>query len=142
MRYYWDLTPTELGKIGQQVKMAIRLGELIPKPCEVKNCNVAIGNVIAHHEDYNKPLDITWLCKSHHRKRHVQLNALRPKDYLINPRPKLALPDYPKDRIKIVPDNYEQQTKEQRKPFMAHFPDICYCKDCKLKRKEKAWSKI
>jgi hypothetical protein len=24
----------------------------------------------AHHEDYNKPLEVIWLCKRHHAERH------------------------------------------------------------------------
>ena len=30
--------------------------------------NGVIG--IRHHEDYEKPLDITWLCRSHHALLH------------------------------------------------------------------------
>jgi hypothetical protein len=35
-------------------------------PCEV--CKET--NVDAHHDDYNKPLDVRWLCKKHHREHH------------------------------------------------------------------------
>lgn len=29
-------------------------------------------DVQAHHEDYNKPLDVVWLCRRHHRELHNQ----------------------------------------------------------------------
>lgn len=50
---------------------AIQAGKLVPLPCEV--ClSVAVQ---AHHEDYNKPLDVMWLCFEHHRARHGQLST-------------------------------------------------------------------
>jgi hypothetical protein len=48
------------------VNQAIKAGVLIKQPCEV--CNKKL--VEAHHEDYNKPLDIIWLCKEHHLEVH------------------------------------------------------------------------
>lgn len=41
---------------------AIRLGILVCRPCEV--CGKT--KVEAHHDDYDKPLDVRWLCKDHH----------------------------------------------------------------------------
>lgn len=135
MRYYWELTVTELGKINQLVRQALRTGQLKQQPCAIENCNVATFNTVAHHEDYDKPLDITWLCKSHHRIRHVQLNKLRPNDYIINPKPKSEIPHI-KDIIKLWPDGYEQQTPPSKpKPFRSHFPTNCYCVDCRNKTK-------
>jgi hypothetical protein len=29
--------------------------------------------VHAHHEDYSRPLDVTWLCQKCHVQRHVEL---------------------------------------------------------------------
>ena len=42
-------------------------GVLIRLPCEV--CSTVI-DVQAHHDDYNKPLDVRWLCRKHHREHH------------------------------------------------------------------------
>lgn len=44
------------------VNNAIRDGKIIKKPCEI--CREV--KVEAHHEDYRKPLKITWLCRKHH----------------------------------------------------------------------------
>ena len=45
---------------------AIRGGVLIKQPCEV--CGEL--KVIAHHCDYDKPLDVMWLCPKHHSEWH------------------------------------------------------------------------
>ena len=44
-------------------KMARRLEK---KPCE--KCGEIKAE--AHHEDYDKPLDVVWLCHKHHREIH------------------------------------------------------------------------
>ncbi len=41
------------------------------KPCEV--CNTFPAQ--AHHEDYAKPLDVRWLCPTHHSERHLRKSA-------------------------------------------------------------------
>lgn len=48
------------------VKNAMNAGFLKRQPC------LKCGNPKseAHHEDYTKPLDVTWLCDSHHVRRH------------------------------------------------------------------------
>jgi len=46
---------------------AIKQGRLTRLPCEVCGTN---EDVQAHHDDYNKPLDIRWLCRKHHREHH------------------------------------------------------------------------
>ena len=60
---------TEIGKIRKsahdKVYRAIRTGKLNKQPCEI--CG---ENAHAHHEDYAKPLEVNWLCRSHHAERH------------------------------------------------------------------------
>lgn len=48
------------------VRNAMKKGELERKPC------IECGslNSDAHHEDYNKPLDVIWLCRIHHIRHH------------------------------------------------------------------------
>lgn len=43
----------------------------------VRACEVCgrTRNVDAHHDDYAKPLDVRWLCRSHHRKLHYDLKS-------------------------------------------------------------------
>lgn len=45
------------------VAYALKTGKLIRKPCEV--CGDPKSQ--AHHHDYSKPLDVKWLCQTHHR---------------------------------------------------------------------------
>lgn len=48
---------------------AVRKGILVKKPCEVCGVNKSHG----HHEDYDRPLDVIWLCSRHHSDRHIHL---------------------------------------------------------------------
>jgi hypothetical protein len=45
----------------------IKQGILKRLPCEVCGTNEYIQ---AHHDDYDKPMDIRWLCRKHHREHH------------------------------------------------------------------------
>jgi ribosomal protein S27AE len=44
------------------VNEAKRYGKLKKMPCEICGSK----NVVAHHDDYAKPLDVIWLCHRHH----------------------------------------------------------------------------
>lgn len=48
-------------------RQSIKIGILIKQNCEVCGIN---ENVEAHHDDYTKPLEVRWLCRSHHREYH------------------------------------------------------------------------
>ena len=47
---------------------AIKRGRIKP-PSRCSDCNKRT-KLDGHHEDYSKPLDLTWLCKKCHSKRH------------------------------------------------------------------------
>ncbi len=53
----------ERTKARNAVSNAIRDGYLQRMPCEVCGEPKSQG----HHQDYNKPLDVIWLCAEHHR---------------------------------------------------------------------------
>jgi hypothetical protein len=65
----------------QQVQAAIAEGTLIPlTACEL--CGAQPGGrvpraIIAHHEDYTRPLDVIWLCGSCHARAHGNHGGLR-----------------------------------------------------------------
>ena len=48
------------------IKVLIEQKKITPQKCEV--CGDKKAD--AHHPDYSKPLEIVWLCRSHHRKTH------------------------------------------------------------------------
>lgn len=49
---------------------AIRAGELIIGPCVHKGRGECGMRIQSHHEDYSKPLDVTWFCIPHHQQYH------------------------------------------------------------------------
>ena len=55
---------------------AIKSGKLISSPCE--RCG-STKKIHAHHEDYLKPLEVTWLCPKCHGIRHREINEERRK---------------------------------------------------------------
>jgi hypothetical protein len=48
------------------VNRAVRSGKLHKEPCRI--CGDT--NVHAHHYDYAKPLNVMWLCPTHHKEWH------------------------------------------------------------------------
>lgn len=63
-QYYWKRRDKFLAMA--KVKYALRTGKLIrPSQCEEcsKECKPQ-----AHHDDYNKPLEVRWLCQECHDK--------------------------------------------------------------------------
>lgn len=48
------------------VQSAMARGDLVRRPCEI--CGKG-GE--AHHDDYSEPLNVRWLCRSHHRLHHA-----------------------------------------------------------------------
>lgn len=56
------------------VNAAIRDGKLSRQPCEV--CGEVRSQ--AHHDDYSKPLDVRWLCTTHHAEWHKHNTPLCP----------------------------------------------------------------
>lgn len=55
------------GRVYDAVRRALRDGLLIKKPCE--HCESS-ERVQAHHTDYTRPLDVTWLCAPCHGVAH------------------------------------------------------------------------
>jgi hypothetical protein len=59
--------------VRRAVRDALANGTLKKMPCEVgSDCR---GRIEAHHDDYDKPLDVRWLCKKHHAEVHTQRDA-------------------------------------------------------------------
>jgi ribosomal protein S27AE len=54
------------------VARAIRSGSLLRLPCV--RCGEAKS--LAHHEDYDKPLEVMWLCQPCHKQRHKELKEM------------------------------------------------------------------
>lgn len=49
------------------VAQAVRSGRMVRQPCE--ECGYEV-RVHAHHDDYSKPLEVRWLCQTHHAAVH------------------------------------------------------------------------
>lgn len=55
----------------RRLHKALRDGRLT-KPSGCEDCGLAASpeDLQAHHEDYSKPLDVEWLCRCCHMRRH------------------------------------------------------------------------
>ena len=51
------------------LQTAVKRGKIKRLPCIV--CNNIKSE--AHHYDYNKPLDVIWLCDKHHKEKHMAM---------------------------------------------------------------------
>jgi hypothetical protein len=53
---------------------AIRDGKVRRQPCEISGC---VEWPEAHHDDYDKSLEVKWLCFVHHRQYHENPELLK-----------------------------------------------------------------
>jgi hypothetical protein len=53
------------------LRSAIKRGLIVPRPCE------ACGKLPtdAHHDDYGRPMEVQWLCRSCHKAEHKRRRA-------------------------------------------------------------------
>jgi hypothetical protein len=64
MRRYWPTIDPRKRKARNAVNDAIRRRVLSTGTCEIgRDCE---GRIEAHHEDYDRPLVLRWLCRKHH----------------------------------------------------------------------------
>lgn len=68
---------------------AINRGALLREPCLF--CDTL--PVHAHHHDYTKPLDVTWLCPRHHKLAHKSEDRLSANSTLTQKRRPVREPD-------------------------------------------------
>ncbi len=61
-----EIRPKE-NKARNAVSNALRDGRLLKLPCLI--CGDV--RVEGHHPDYDRPLDVVWLCHSHHKQTHA-----------------------------------------------------------------------
>lgn len=74
MRAYEKRNPVKVAaRIA--VREAVRTGQMLPLPCEV--CGATKAQ--AHHCNYSRPLDVRWLCTTHHAEWHKHNKPLCPE---------------------------------------------------------------
>ena len=70
----WQRAHPEADRAHQRVNSALKTGRLTKQPCS--KCG-SVKGVEAHHEDYNQPLTVTWLCGPCHQSLHVANRATK-----------------------------------------------------------------
>ncbi len=63
----WRINNPEKIKAQNIINQALYKKKLLKEPC--RECG-AKEKVEGHHEDYNFPLDVVWLCQQHHLNLH------------------------------------------------------------------------
>jgi len=69
----WRLLNPKKEYAKSQISYALKTKKLTKEPC--KECGT-IKDVQGHHPDYDKPLEVIWLCREHHHKLHVKLREI------------------------------------------------------------------
>ena len=62
----WSTTSQKQQVAHAEVLKAIKSGVLKRMPCEICGLEPSEG----HHRDYDHPLEVVWLCRSHHKLEH------------------------------------------------------------------------
>jgi hypothetical protein len=65
----WSEANPEAKLARRKLAKAIREGKIVPaKVCQISGCSNP--KVEAHHHDYARPLEVLWLCRGCHSRRH------------------------------------------------------------------------
>lgn len=82
--------PDEAAKVRARkaLRRAVACGRISRRPCEV----CAAPDAQAHHDNYNKPLDVRWFCSAHHEELHRRSGALRSRVRRRQPTPMSPAP--------------------------------------------------
>lgn len=56
----------ERNRARNALAYALRLGTIVRGECYARGADCS-GGIEAHHDDYTRPLDVTWTCRRHHR---------------------------------------------------------------------------
>lgn len=67
----WRAEDKRRQKAHNMVRNAVKTGKLVRQPC----CRCGNPKTVAHHEDYDRPLDVMWLCQVCHTQRHKEINT-------------------------------------------------------------------
>lgn len=82
--HFWRGGPRAKDYVHNLTEVAIRQGVLRRQPCEVCGANGTFSDgrseVQAHHDDYNKPLEVRWLCQKHHHEWHKHNTPIERKE--------------------------------------------------------------
>lgn len=63
----------------RRVQYAVEVGRLVKsESCE--GCGAAGCRIEGHHHDYDKPLEVRWLCSTCHRAEHLQPEVAEPQE--------------------------------------------------------------
>lgn len=57
----------------KEINKAIDRGDITRQPCEICGDH----KTDAHHDDYNYPMQVRWLCRRHHREWHLHNEPIR-----------------------------------------------------------------
>lgn len=70
----WQINNLHKRRAHWRIYRAVKAGK-ITRPNKCERClNICKPN--GHHDDYNKPLEIMWLCQLCHKKRHIELGDI------------------------------------------------------------------
>lgn len=73
-KYQWQYTLKSDAEHLRKIVRAKTNRAVLSGKLKRENCFCGLS-AQAHHDDYNKPLDVKWLCKLHHEEYHKNLIA-------------------------------------------------------------------
>jgi hypothetical protein len=65
----WRKENPEKAHAQRMVAYHVRRGNMTAQPC----ARCGAPKTVAHHENYDHPLDVVWLCQACHKARHAEI---------------------------------------------------------------------